>query len=101
MEISANMTNVNNTRRQENTQLAIRPPFGSMALSVRSNNNVNVNANEEQPRLSATITQDTFQPNTSKLGVLLKSIPMFYLAGFALGLPRIIPRCISSFPFLR
>lgn len=83
MEIAANMTNVNNTRKPENTQLAIRPAFGTMALSVRANNNVN--NNEEQPRLSATVTQDTFQPNTEKLGAFLKSIPMFYLAGFALG----------------
>lgn len=89
MEISAN---VNNNRNQ-NTQLATRPPFGSMALSVRSNKangcggaSASVNVGKQgQAGFSASLSHDTFQPNHDKLGLFLGSIPMFYMAGFALG----------------
>lgn len=87
MEISANVNNKN-----QNTQLATRPPFGSMALSVRSNKangcgaSASVNVGKQaQGGFSASLSHDTFQPNHDKLGILLGSIPMFYMAGFALG----------------
>ncbi len=83
MEISANLNAANVKQNKENTQLAVRAPFGSMALSVRNNTTNPTGAN--QPKLQAEIKQDTFQPNKDKFGTLMKSIPLLYMAGFALG----------------
>lgn len=85
MEISANVNSNMTKPNKENNQLIVRPNFGLTTVnrtSARASVGVST---EEQPKLQAQVSQDTVQFGTSKVGTLLKSIPLFYMAGFALG----------------